>query len=147
MALQFLAVGHSGVGAAASWGSCTHSWGSSWPRSQHSQIMARGKAKSGPSSAHADKTLRPLLLELDQQLLSSAHSGLWQESSLVMPSAVPAPGLPGPAKGRWEGETAPGEASAPFPLCKKWELRHSLDLSVQFCAGVKSQNGLAWKRP
>lgn len=107
-----------------------HSTARSWPGA---------KASLGPSSARADRTLRSLLLEQDQQqLLSSAHFGLWQESSLVMSSAVPAPGLPGPAKGKWEGETAPGEASAPFPLCKKWELRHSLDLSVQFCAGVKS---------
>lgn len=58
----------------------------------HSTVRSRPWAKQslGPSSARADRMLTPLLLKQDQQqeLLPSAHSGLWQESSLVMPRVL-----------------------------------------------------------
>lgn len=58
------------------------------------QFMASLPAQSGHGQgqsrvwARALTMLRPLLLKQDQQqqqLLSSAHSGLWHESSLIMP--------------------------------------------------------------
>lgn len=64
------------LGAAASWGSCTQSWAG------HGLGPSTVRSWPGLGLSSALQTmLRPVLLRQDQQLLSSAHSGLWQESS------------------------------------------------------------------
>lgn len=105
--------------------------GSLLPRSQQSGMAMQesslcAKPSPAPSSAHAYGLLRSLLLKQchQQELSSSADTGLWQESSPVMPR-VPSllRGCPDQPSASWGGETAQGEASAPLPPCKKRDLQ------------------------
>lgn len=127
MVLQFLAVGHSGGGAAASWGPCTElGQFMAWVTAQSGH--GRGKAK--PKLGWYRQNTSARAGQQQQQLLSFAHSGSWQESSLIMPQlSLHQDCLDQPKAGGKQEQ--PQVSFSTISTLQKWESRHSSDLSVQ----------------